>query len=121
MTARDDIEAVAGGVLAGHRIVFQSDGDYGELQWIECTCDYEQRDNWTGDTEADHDAHVAAVLAEALAPMVAEVRAEHGGGRLCDNRGPRIGEDCPRCRRPLGHTGVHQNVIEDGFGSVISW
>jgi hypothetical protein len=49
--------------------------------------------------------------------------AEPGADRknLCDDRGPRIGEDCPRCRRPINHTGVHQNLIEDGFGQVISW
>lgn len=36
----------------------------------------------------------------------------------CDNRGPRIGEDGTRCRRPSGHVGDHATAPEDGFGDV---
>jgi hypothetical protein len=66
MTARDDIEAVAGGVLRSHDW-FTPRG----YAWPCCTCGEE----FQGGEDAAF-AHVATVLAEALAPKVAEVRAE---------------------------------------------
>lgn len=68
-----------------------------------------------------HFADLAHIEAARAAAAAAGGGGEGVASGLCDNRGPRIGEDCPRCRRPLNHTGVHQNAIEDGFGSVVSW
>jgi hypothetical protein len=50
----------------------------------------------------------------------AAVRADQGatGEGRCHNRGPRIGEDGTRCRRPAGHDGQHATAPEDGFGTV---
>lgn len=78
----------------------------------------EARDGYLLAIEESASAARTTTHADALAGVIREAQA----AAMCDNRGPRIGEDCPRCRRPLNHTGVHQNVIEDGFGQVmISW
>ena len=58
-------------LLLDHQPSFQCDGDFGEIQWVECTCD----DQYFVETEADykvHAQHQAAVLVERLFPRVAE-------------------------------------------------
>lgn len=56
---RDDLDAI----LAKHEPSYQVDGDYGERQWIECTCDSE----YFVETDAgwaEHRAHVAQMVLE---------------------------------------------------------
>jgi hypothetical protein len=74
MTARDDIEAVAGGVIGDHVFIR---GHLTVAGWTksQCTCGHEY-DNPNASEFYSHPAHVAAALAEALAPMVAGVLTE---------------------------------------------
>ena len=61
-------------VLEEHQPVFESDGDYGEMQWVECSCG----DEYFVDTDADeatHRAHVADRL-RAAGVTREEARAE---------------------------------------------
>lgn len=48
-------------VLEAHLPVFCSDGDYGEMQWVECSCE----DEYYVDTDAgeiEHRAHLADAI-----------------------------------------------------------
>lgn len=50
-------------ILEAHGIVWESNGDYGDIAWVECDCSTNNGDDaWTGDGESDHRAHVAEVL-----------------------------------------------------------
>lgn len=57
------------GVIAGHRSVWECMGGYeDDRAWLECSCRDSIKndvDNWTGDTEAEHAAHVAEELTNA--------------------------------------------------------
>jgi len=89
MTARDDIEAVAAEVLAGHDYAINDfgaaakrDGKYlsngaADPGWHGCRCG-----GWAG-YWCDFRAHQAAVLADALAPTIAarEAAAEARGAK----------------------------------------
>lgn len=51
-------------ILEVHQLIWESDGDYGERNWTECSCSNHSfgDDYWTGDDESDHRAHAAEVL-----------------------------------------------------------
>lgn len=49
-------------LLAEHRIVYESDGDYGEMSWVECSCGDEYPTTPPEADESDHRAHVAAII-----------------------------------------------------------
>jgi hypothetical protein len=62
--------------LEGHQAVFQSDGDYGEYHWMECSCSSHMSSNdelyWHGMDERDHAAHQASVVAGIVQPELFE-------------------------------------------------
>ena len=93
-------------VLEEHQPVFESDGDYGEMQWVECSCG----DEYFVDTDADeatHRAHVADRL-RAAGVTREEAQAEEcqtcgGGGVIPEPDDPNYPEagvhpiHCPDC------------------------
>ncbi len=77
-----DFEAL----LARHEASYQSDGDYGELQWVECSCGSDQPEDTDG-YGSGFRAHLAAEirrevrewLATIGGPVIERVLLDEGG------------------------------------------
>lgn len=68
---------------------------------------------------ARHRTNLMDDLRLAARQTVAETWGTATPQELCWSRGPRIGaEGCPYCKKPVGHEGLHEASLEDGWGQV---